>query len=93
MLARENPHCGVSGVPFMNRTTGAEATALSMAALVSAEMKRACKVVAGPEANDQGLGMTLPFGTDRAMPREAWMLLRVNTLIRAKVAQKKKPLT
>lgn len=72
----------------MNRTTGAEATALSMAALVSAEMKRACKVVDGPEANDQGLGMTLPFGTDRAMPREAWLLLRVNRLIRVNAQQR-----
>ncbi len=35
MLARENPHCGISGVPFMNRTTGADATALSIAARVS----------------------------------------------------------
>jgi hypothetical protein len=69
----------------MNRTTGAEDTALSMAALVSAERKRACRVVDGPETNDQGPGMTLPFGTDRAMPREAWMLLRVNRLTRVNV--------
>lgn len=41
MLALENPHCGVSGVPFMNRTTGADPTALSIAALVSVERKRA----------------------------------------------------
>lgn len=41
MLAREKPHCGVSGVPFMKRTTGAEATALSMADRVSDEMRRA----------------------------------------------------
>jgi hypothetical protein len=40
MLARENPHCGVSGVPFMNSTTGAEDTALSMARRVSEERKR-----------------------------------------------------
>lgn len=39
MLAREKPHCGVSGVPFMKSTTGAEATALSMAVRVSVEMK------------------------------------------------------
>ena len=37
MLALENPHCGVSGVPFMNKTTGAELTALSIAARVSAD--------------------------------------------------------
>jgi len=40
MLAREKPHCGISGVPFMKRTTGAEATALSIAARVSVERKR-----------------------------------------------------
>lgn len=40
MLARENPHCGVSGVPFMNSTTGAEATALSIAARVASERAR-----------------------------------------------------
>lgn len=41
MLARENPHCGVSGVPFMNNTTGVDATALSIAARVSSLRKRA----------------------------------------------------
>lgn len=35
MQAREKPHCGVSGVPFMKRTTGAEETALSIAVRVS----------------------------------------------------------
>lgn len=40
MLALENPHCGVSGVPFMNSTTGLEATALSMAARVSVDSSR-----------------------------------------------------
>jgi hypothetical protein len=43
MLALENPHCGVSGVPFMNSTTGADATALSIAAFVSVERNRATK--------------------------------------------------
>lgn len=41
MLAREKPHWGVSGVPFMKSTTGAEATALSIAALVSEDKRRA----------------------------------------------------
>jgi hypothetical protein len=41
MLALEKPHCGVSGVPFMNRTTGADATALSIAVLTSFERNRA----------------------------------------------------
>jgi len=40
MLARENPHCGVSGVPFMNSTTGAEEMAEVMAARVSEERPR-----------------------------------------------------
>jgi hypothetical protein len=39
MLALENPHCGVSGVPFMNSTTGAVATALSIACRVSVDKK------------------------------------------------------
>lgn len=41
MLALEKPHCGVSGVPFMKRTTGAEATALSIAERTSSERSRA----------------------------------------------------
>jgi hypothetical protein len=40
MLAREKPHCGISGVPFMNRTIGAVATALSMADRTSLESNR-----------------------------------------------------
>jgi hypothetical protein len=40
MLAREKPHWGVSGVPFMNSTTGDEATALSMACRVVSESNR-----------------------------------------------------
>lgn len=42
MLALEKPHCGVSGVPFMNSTTGAELTALSMAVRVSVERNDLC---------------------------------------------------
>lgn len=45
MLAREKPHWGVSGVPFMNKTTGADATALSMACLVSDERSRDWRAV------------------------------------------------
>lgn len=45
MLALENPHCGVSGVPFMNNTTGFEATAWSIAALVSVDRSRNCERV------------------------------------------------
>lgn len=40
---RLNPHCGVSGVPFMNRTTGADATALSIALRTSVDNRRVCK--------------------------------------------------
>jgi hypothetical protein len=36
----EKPHWGVSGVPFINRTTGAEATALSIAVRTSCDRKR-----------------------------------------------------
>ena len=43
MLALENPHWGISGVPFINKTTGFEATAWSIAALVSVERARSCK--------------------------------------------------
>lgn len=45
MLALENPHCGVSGVPFMNSTTGEEATARSMALRTSSERHRVWKGV------------------------------------------------
>lgn len=41
MLALEKPHCGNSGVPFINRTTGLVLTALSIAVLVSVESSRA----------------------------------------------------
>lgn len=40
MLALEKPHWGISGVPFMKRTTGADSTALSMACLVSCDSRR-----------------------------------------------------
>jgi hypothetical protein len=40
MVALENPHCGVSGVPFMNKTTGADPTALSIACRVSVDRYR-----------------------------------------------------
>ena len=45
MLARENPHCGVSGVPFINKTTGADEMALSIADLVSKERSRSWRGV------------------------------------------------
>ena len=41
ILAREKPHCGVSGVPFIKSTTGAVDTALSIADLVSSDSSRA----------------------------------------------------
>jgi hypothetical protein len=42
-LALENPHCGVSGVPFMNNTTGAVATALSIAPRTCVDRKDFCR--------------------------------------------------
>jgi hypothetical protein len=42
-LALENPHCGVSGVPFMNSTTGAVATALSIAPRTCVDRKDFCR--------------------------------------------------
>lgn len=40
MIARENPHCGVSGVPFMKSTIGAAATALGISSRLSCERRR-----------------------------------------------------
>lgn len=40
MDAREKPHCGISGVPFMNNTTGALETAASIDLRVSSERRR-----------------------------------------------------
>lgn len=42
ILVLENPHWGRSGVPFMNNTTGLDATALSIVALVSVDRSRSC---------------------------------------------------
>jgi hypothetical protein len=67
MLAREKPHCGVSGVPFMKSTTGAEATALSIAALVSVERRR--------EAMGENLGEANRVAAGRTAWRSAWVLL------------------
>ena len=60
MLAFENPHCGVSGVPFMNSTTEFEATAVSMAALVSVDSSRDCDGV----TRIRGLESIPPMGRD-----------------------------
>lgn len=65
MLARENPHCGVSGVPFMNRTTGAEDTASSIAVRVSADKKRL--------AMGEIRGENLEAKDGAAARRKAWM--------------------
>jgi hypothetical protein len=68
MLALENPHCGVSGVPFMNKTTGADATALSIAALTWSERNRAWKGVmkrSGAEGRVAGV-------LARVAARNAW---------------------
>ena len=39
-MAREKPHWGSSGVPFMNKTTRADAPALSMASCVLSSTRR-----------------------------------------------------
>lgn len=70
MLAREKPHWGVSGVPFMNSTTGAEPTALSMAALVSVEMRRAWRMEGSLKAGAEARTGRRDVG--RAMGRKAW---------------------
>ena len=44
MLALEKPHCGVSGVPFMKSTTGADPTAFSIALRVSVDMNDFCRM-------------------------------------------------
>lgn len=38
--ARENPHSGCSGVPFMNRTTGLDDTAFFICDRASSDRKR-----------------------------------------------------
>ena len=45
MLALENPHWGISGVPFMKSTTLFDATAWSIAALVSVDNDLYCEGV------------------------------------------------
>ncbi len=51
MLALEKPHSGNSGVPFMKSTTGADETALSIAARVSADKNRICRAASPGWAN------------------------------------------
>jgi hypothetical protein len=72
MLARENPHCGVSGVPFMNKTTGDVDTALSIACRVSVDRSRSCEGVRNAEGRrvvgrDRGR-----IGVVRVLARRAW---------------------
>ena len=67
MLARENPHCGVSGVPFMNSTTGEEATARSMAVRTSSERQRIWNGV-----RKRVLGAAARTGVARVAARKAW---------------------
>lgn len=45
MLALENPHWGISGVPFMKSTTGLDETADSIAVRVSVESDLYCEGV------------------------------------------------
>ena len=68
MLARENPHCGVSGVPFMNSTTGDVDTALSIACRVSVDRSRICE---GVKKARRVVGMGR-IGAVRVVARRAW---------------------
>ena len=67
ILARENPHCGVSGVPFMNSTTGEEATARSMAPRTSSERQRIWNGV-----RKRVLGAAAWTDVARVAARKAW---------------------
>lgn len=66
MDAREKPHCGISGVPFMNKTTGADATAASIDFLVSSESLRMLCVKVGVS------GWKEERMDGRAAARRAW---------------------
>lgn len=70
MLALENPHCGVSGVPFMNKTTGDEATARSMAERTSSDSRRAWKGVRKRAA--VGVVIVKRGALARVAARKAW---------------------
>jgi hypothetical protein len=76
MLAREKPHWGVSGVPFMKRTTGAEPTALSMALRSPSERWRCW--AASEKRKGEGVGVVGLRGVTagridaKAVWRTAW---------------------
>jgi hypothetical protein len=71
MLAREKPHWGVSGVPFMKRTTGAEATALSMAWRTASERSR--RWAASERRKGEGAtGVAAGRMAEKAVCRRAW---------------------
>lgn len=70
MVVRLKPHWGVSGVPFMNRTTGADATALSIAARTSVDSSRvceSCEVTKGCRVE-----WVAPGRSEEKTPRRAW---------------------
>jgi hypothetical protein len=71
IVAREKPHCGVSGVPFMNRTTGLVATALSIAALVSLDRSLSWR---GVRRDRRGIEVLVAIG--RATCRKALGTIR-----------------
>lgn len=74
MLAREKPHWGVSGVPFMKRTTGADPTALSMAWRTASERRR--RWAASERRNGEGVfglrGVAAGRIDEKAVWRTAW---------------------
>jgi len=70
MVVRLKPHWGVSGVPFMNSTTGAEATALSIAARTSVDSSRVCErceLIKGCSVE-----WVAPGRREERAPRRAW---------------------
>lgn len=70
MVAREKPHCGVSGVPFMKRTTGAEPTALSIAWRVESERYR-CAMLSIGDLTKAGLENCAVAAAGRAACRSS----------------------
>ena len=70
-LAREKPHCGASGVPFMKSTTGAAATALSIACRVASESRRRCAASERRKEEDEEDEEVNPAGRRRGVAEAA----------------------
>lgn len=86
MAAREKPQAGVSGVPFMKRTTGAEATAASIADFVSAERRRIWKGVKREGLMKEGRRAVVA-GRNAWRARPYWMLVGGSERVRHEVCE------